>query len=220
MSVSAPCLYSKFPLLNPGPGYPKPGGVWYANKYPGCRCDVPSPAYQFSFAPKPDWSRYYSPAAEIQQYYETFSRERGYLDKYIKLSHRVDKAVWDEQTSEWVIEVSQTKEDGTIHTIQDRADFLIANIGILNSWKWPDIPNREAFKGEITHSADYDQSIDLEGKTVIVIGSGASAIQIVPAIRSKVKKLISFYRTPQWIGPGLPSKGYTDSEGRNFDCEK
>ncbi|KAG5762447.1 hypothetical protein H9Q72_009448 [Fusarium xylarioides] len=151
--------------------YPKPGGVWYANKYPGCRCDVPSPAYQYPFHPKADWSKYYSPAAEIQSYYESFAREKGHVDNYIKLSHR--------------------------RTFEDRVDFLIANIGILNTWKWPDIPNREAFRGHITHSADYDTNLDLQGKTVIVIGSGASAIQI-------------------WIGPGLPMEGYTDSEGRNF----
>lgn len=202
------------------PGYPKPGGVWYANKYPGCRCDVPSPAYQFSFATKPDWSRYYSPASEIQQYYDDFAAERGFVDKYIKLLHRVDGAVWDEAAAEWIIDVSELKEDGTVvRAFQDRVDFLVANIGVLNSWKWPDIPNRESFKGQVTHSADYDRSIDLKDKTVIVIGSGASAIQIVPAIQPEVKKVISFYRTPQWIGPGLASEGYTDSEGRNFDCE-
>ncbi|KAF5591075.1 steroid monooxygenase [Fusarium pseudoanthophilum] len=195
--------------------YPKPGGVWYANKYPGCRCDVPSPAYQYPFHPKADWSKYYSPAAEIQSYYESFAREKGYVDNYIKLSHRVDKATWDEPNGQWILTVTETT-DGRERTFEDRVDFLIANIGILNTWKWPDIPNREAFRGHITHSADYDTNLDLEGKTVIVIGSGASAIQIVPAIKSTAKKVISFYRTPQWIGPGLPMEGYTDSEGRNF----
>ncbi|CVL03471.1 related to steroid monooxygenase [Fusarium proliferatum] len=195
--------------------YPKPGGVWYANRYPGCRCDVPSPAYQYPFHPKADWSKYYSPAAEIQSYYESFAREKGYVDNYIKLSHRVDKATWDEPNGQWILTVTETT-DGQERTFEDRVDFLIANIGILNTWKWPDIPNRKAFRGHITHSADYDTSLDLQGKTVIVIGSGASAIQIVPAIRSTAKKVISFYRTQQWIGPGLPMEGYTDSEGRNF----
>ncbi|UPL03006.1 hypothetical protein LCI18_013940 [Fusarium solani-melongenae] len=197
--------------------YPKPGGVWYANKYPGCRCDVPSPAYQYHFAPKSNWSRYYSPAAEIQSYYEAFATENGYVDKYIKLSHRVDKAVWDEATGQWILTISQTNESNEERTFEDRADFLVANTGVLNTWKWPDIPNREAYQGKVTHSADYDTSLDLKDKTVIVIGSGASAIQIVPAIRPTVKKLISFYRTPQWIGPGLAMDGFTDSEGRNFD---
>ncbi|KAH6677853.1 hypothetical protein F5X68DRAFT_173604 [Plectosphaerella plurivora] len=202
--------------------YDRPGGVWYANKYPGCRCDVPSQAYQFSFAPKPTWSRYYSPAAEIQEYYESFAREHGYLDKYIKLLHTVDKTVWDEDAAEWVLTVTETRlgEQGTtevVRTFEDRVDFLVANIGVLNTWKWPDIPNRETFTGKMTHSADYDTSIDLKDKTVIVIGSGASAIQIVPAIKNEAKKVISFYRTPQWIGPGLSMEGYTDDQGRNFD---
>ncbi|KAL6364108.1 hypothetical protein LRP88_03541 [Fusarium phalaenopsidis] len=197
--------------------YPKPGGVWYANKYPGCRCDVPSPAYQYPFAPKSSWSRYYSPAAEIQSYYEEFATKNGYVDKYIKLSHRVNKAAWDETTGQWVLTISHTNESNEESTFEDRVDFLIANVGVLNTWKWPDIPNREAYQGKMTHSANYDTSLDLKDKTVIVIGSGASAIQIVPAIRPTVKKLISFYRTPQWIGPGLAMDGFTDSEGRNFD---
>jgi cation diffusion facilitator CzcD-associated flavoprotein CzcO len=140
------------------------------------------------------------------------------VDNYIKLSHRVDKATWDEPNGQWILTVTETT-DGRERTFEDRVDFLIANIGILNTWKWPDIPNREAFRGHMTHSADYDTDLDLQGKTVIVIGSGASAIQIVPAIRSAARKVISFYRTPQWIGPGLSMEGYTDSEGRNFLCE-
>ncbi|KAF7554065.1 hypothetical protein G7Z17_g3176 [Cylindrodendrum hubeiense] len=197
--------------------YAKCGGVWHANKYPGCRCDVPSAAYQFSFAPKPDWSRYYSPAAEIQAYYEDFARKNGYLDHYIKLSHEVNAATWDESTSQWILKVIETTESGEKRVFDDRVDFLIANIGVLNTWKWPDIPNRETFGGRITHSADYDTTLDLSGKTVIVIGSGASSIQIIPAIQNVAKKVISFYRTPQWISPGLSLEGYTDEQGRNFD---
>ncbi|KXJ85363.1 hypothetical protein Micbo1qcDRAFT_237511 [Microdochium bolleyi] len=197
--------------------YPKPGGVWYANKYPGCRCDVPSPAYQFSFAPKPDWSRYYSPASEIQAYYETFARERGYLDKYIKLSHRVDSARWDEASSQWELSITDISASGEERSFVDRVDFLVANTGILNTWKWPDIPARESFRGGITHSADFDTNLDLKDKTVLVIGSGSSSLQIVPAIRGTAKKIISFYRTPQWIGSGLPMEGYTDELGRNFN---
>lgn len=180
---------------------------------------MPSPAYQFSFAPKADWSRYYSPAVEIQSYYEDFATERGYIDEYIKLSHRVDKITWDEKTSQWTLTVTQISDGQDQHTFEDNVDFVVANTGVLNTWTWPDIPNREAFQGRITHSADYDTTIDLEDKTVIVIGSGASAIQIVPAIKGTAKKVISFYRTPQWIGPGLAMEGYTDIEGRNFDCK-
>lgn len=180
---------------------------------------MPSPAYQFSFAPKTDWSRYYSPAAEIQAYYESFAKENGYLNKYIHLSHRVDKMVWDEATGQWTLTVTETTPGQGERTFEDKVDFVVSNTGVLNTWKWPDIPDREKFEGQITHSADYDTTIDLKDKTVIVIGSGASAIQIVPAIKDQAKKVISFYRTPQWIGPGLAMDGYTDTEGRNFDCE-
>lgn len=180
---------------------------------------MPSPAYQFSFAPKPDWSRYYSPSAEIQTYYEDFARDHGYLDRYIKLSHEVTGATWDEATSQWILCITETAESGAkLRSFEDRVDFLVANIGVLNTWRWPDIPNRETFRGKMTHSADYDTSLDLAGKTVIVIGSGASSIQIIPAIKKTAGKIISFYRTPQWISPGLAMEGYTDAQGRNFDC--
>lgn len=181
---------------------------------------MPSPAYQYPFAPNPQWSKYYSPAEEIQVYYEKFATERGYLEKYIHVRHRVDSAVWDETASEWVLTITVTDDESKdVRTFEDRVDFLIANVGVLNTWKWPDIPAREVFKGQITHSADYDTTLDLKDKTVIIIGSGASAIQIVPAIQPIAKKVISFYRTPQWIGPGLAMDGHTDAEGRNFFCK-
>lgn len=136
----------------------------------------------------------------------------------------MDKTVWDEATSQWILTVTEIKTNDASgeteeRTFEDRVDFVVCNTGVLNTWKWPDIPGRDAFKGRITHSADYDTSIDLKDKTVIVIGSGASAIQIVPAIKGDAKKVISFYRTPQWIGPGLAMDGYTDTEGRNFNCK-
>lgn len=199
-------------------GYEAVGGVWFANKYPGCRCDVPSAGYQFSFAPKADWSRYYSPAAEIQKYYADFADKHGYVGKYIHLRHEVTKAVWDEVDGQWILSIIKTLPNGETHSFEDRVDFLIANIGVLNTWKWPNIPNRESFKGQITHSAAYDTSIDLSGKRVAVIGSGASSIQIVPAIKNIAAEVISFYRTPQWVSMGLAIDGVTDPDGSNFDC--
>src|SRR4051794_25476205 len=84
-------------------GYDECGGVWHANKYPGCRCDVPSAAYQFSFAPSPDWPKYYSTAKDIKAYYCNFARDRGYTEKYIKLSHEVIKAEWNEEKGKWTL---------------------------------------------------------------------------------------------------------------------
>lgn len=201
-------------------GYAEVGGVWHANKYPGCRCDVPSAGYQYSFAPKADWSRYYSPAGEIQKYYADFADKNGFVGKYVQLRHEVTRAEWDDAAGQWLLSIKKTSESGTEETFEDRVDFLIGNIGVLNTWKWPDIPNRNLFQGQITHSADYDTSIQLEGKRIAVIGSGASSIQIIPAVQKVAAEVISFFRTPQWISTGLAVEGLTDVEGRNFDCEK
>lgn len=201
-------------------GYAEVGGVWHANKYPGCRCDVPSAGYQYSFAPKADWSRYYSPAGEIQKYYADFADKNGFVGKYVQLRHEVTRAEWDDAAGQWLLSIKKTSESGTEETFEDRVDFLIGNIGVLNTWKWPDIPNRNLFQGQITHSADYDTSIQLEGKRIAVIGSGASSIQIIPAVQKVAAEVISFFRTPQWISTGLAVEGLTDVEGSNFDCKE
>ncbi|KAF4825972.1 FAD-binding monooxygenase moxY [Colletotrichum tropicale] len=199
--------------------HPACGGVWYVNKYPGCRCDIPSPSYQLSFYPKPDWSQYCAPAEEIQKYYQSFAEERGFVEKYIKLRHEVVQTTWDEETSQWILDIDELLDNGEKTRFQDKVDFLVASIGIMNTWKWPDIPNREAFRGKMMHSAAYDTSVNLKGKSVIVIGSGASAVQIVPAIQPDAKKVTSFYRTPQWVSGGVPLEGYTES-GQNFSYTK
>lgn len=118
-----------------------------------------------------------------------------------------------------MLDIIHKTPSGESVTILDEVDFLVGNTGVLNTWKWPDIPGRETYAGKITHSADYDTSIETKGKTVIVIGSGASSIQIVPAVALDAAKVISFYRTPQWISTGLAVEGYTDPEGRNFVCK-
>lgn len=178
---------------------------------------MPSAAYQYSFAPKPDWTRFYSPAAEIQEYYQKFAEDHGYIDKYIKLRHEITRAEWDESDSVWRLFITATSDFGEVTNFEDRVDVLVGNIGVLNTWKWPDVPNREAFEGEITHSADYNTSIDLKDKRVAVIGSGASSIQIIPEISKQTKETVCFYRTPQWVSGGMPVEGYTDENGSNFD---
>ncbi|KAJ4177560.1 hypothetical protein NW755_013780 [Fusarium falciforme] len=198
----------------------QPGGVWYTNKYPGCRCDVPSPAYQYSFAPKPDWPMMYSSAQDIQGYYRDFAESRGYLDNYIKLKHSVNKAVWDEDNGQWILSVTERLSSGETRVFEDRVDFLVGNIGVLHTWKWPSIPGRELFKGKMTHSANYDTSLDLKDQRVAVIGSGASAVQIVPAIKDEAAHVVSFYRTPQWISSGMQVEGLTDGSNIAFTDEQ
>lgn len=160
---------------------------------------------------------FYSGAGEIQKYYSGYANDQGYTEKYIKLRHSVEKAAWDEAAGQWVLTVTEDPASGEKRVFEDRVEILVGNFGVLHTWRWPSIPGRQLFKGSMTHSADYDTSIDLKGKKVAVIGSGASAIQIVPAIHEEAGHVVSFYRTPQWISSGMALEGLSD--GGNFACK-
>jgi len=168
------------------------GGTWYVNQYPGCACDIPSHLYSFSFDRNPDWSRMYSGRDEIQQYLKSCAQRYG-LWPYIRVNTRMQEAVWDEGAALWRV---TTAEGVTV-----RARVLISAVGALHVPKYPDIPGMEKFAGPAFHSTWWDSSVDLEGKRVAVIGTGASAIQFVPEIAPKVEKLFLFQRTPPWILP-------------------
>ncbi|HZU33232.1 MAG TPA: NAD(P)/FAD-dependent oxidoreductase [Candidatus Angelobacter sp.] len=167
------------------------GGTWYANRYPGCACDIPSHLYSFSFDRNPDWSRMYSGRDEIQRYLKSCVGKFR-LAPYIRLKTRMNSAAWDDRASLWIVQTSQ----GTVRT-----RVLISAIGGLHVPKYPDIPGLENFQGTTFHSTAWDSSVSLEGKRVAVIGTGASAIQFVPEIAPKVGKLYLFQRTPPWILP-------------------
>jgi cation diffusion facilitator CzcD-associated flavoprotein CzcO len=167
------------------------GGTWHYNTYPGCGCDVPSHLYSFSFAPNPEWSETYSAQPEIRDYLRSCADEFG-VRPHIRLRHRVESATWDERTRRWEIETDR----GAL-----RARVLVAGMGPLTEPKIPDIPGLESFEGATFHSARWDHSYDLRGKRVASIGTGASAIQYVPAIQPQVERLHVFQRTPPWVFP-------------------
>ncbi|KAH9888242.1 FAD/NAD(P)-binding domain-containing protein [Xylariomycetidae sp. FL2044] len=175
----------------------KVGGTWFENRYPGCRCDVPSHNYQFSWRPNPEWSNFFSPAEEIEQYLDRVVDEEHMLDT-IKLQHKVIGAWWDEARGLWDLSVVNLE---TGEELRDHANFLVDASGILNNWKWPDLPNLNSFKGELVHTASWPKGFDYSNKSVAVIGNGSSGIQILPAIQPDVKKLYHFVRTPTWIIP-------------------
>ncbi|KAG6878270.1 hypothetical protein C0992_008328 [Termitomyces sp. T32_za158] len=187
-------------------------GTWFENRYPGCACDIPSHTYTWSFEPKPDWSSVYAGSDEIRGYFESFATKYD-LRKYVKLRHRVDNATWNAQTDSWDVEATDLARDegknGTGDSnggkVIDHADILINASGVLNAWRWPDIPGLKDFKGVLMHTADYDRSISLEGKRVGLIGNGSSGIQVLPAIQPKVAKLITFIRRPTWV---FPTQGF------------
>ncbi|KEF51123.1 uncharacterized protein A1O9_12846 [Exophiala aquamarina CBS 119918] len=185
-------------------------GTWHDNRYPGCACDIPAHIYQFQWAPNPHWSHYYVGAKEIFQYFKDVVDKHD-LTKLIKLKHQVIGANWNPSTAKWIVEV-QTP-DGAQFT--DTCDFLINGCGLLNNWKWPQIKGLHSFKGQLVHSANYDESIQLKGKKVAVFGAGSSGVQIVATIQPLVDHLYTWIRSPLWISSGFASK-FAGSNGTNF----
>jgi cation diffusion facilitator CzcD-associated flavoprotein CzcO len=167
------------------------GGTWRDNTYPGCRCDVPSHLYSFSFAPNPNWSSTFSPQSEILDYLRDTANRHGVLP-HVSYETELEHASWDEDEQLWRLETS--KEAMT-------ADVLIAAQGPLSDPSLPDIPGIDRFEGKSFHSAQWDHDHELEGERVAVIGTGASAIQFVPEIQPKVGKLHVFQRTAPWVVP-------------------
>lgn len=168
------------------------GGTWRDNHYPGCACDVPTPLYSFSFAPNPDWSYLYARHDEIRAYLEDCADRFGVRDR-IEFGNGVAMATWDDDAGIWTLRL----DDGSVRT----ARVVVAGIGGLNRPALPDIEGLEDFPGPVMHSAAWDHSVDLEGKRVAVIGTGASAIQIVPEVAKVAGRLDVFQRTPAWVLP-------------------
>lgn len=167
------------------------GGTWRDNSYPGCQCDIPSHLYSLSFAPNPDWSRTYSMQPEIWDYLRR-TAEKFELIPHIRFDHEVTGATWNEDQNRWDIETAS----GPVS-----ADILVNSGGGLADPRIPELPGLEDFEGTYFHSAAWNHDHDLTGKKVAVVGTGASAIQIVPKIQPAVDKLTVFQRTPPWVMP-------------------
>jgi cation diffusion facilitator CzcD-associated flavoprotein CzcO len=167
------------------------GGTWQANTYPGCACDVPSHLYSFSFAPNPGWTQTYSTQPEIWDYLRRTADAFGVRDR-VRLDTAVESATWLDEERRWELETSR----GTV-----RARLLVAGMGPLTEPKIPALPGLGDFPGPVFHSARWDHDADLRGRRVASIGTGASAIQYVPAIQPEVAQLHVFQRTPPWVLP-------------------
>ncbi|MGZ3427725.1 MAG: flavin-containing monooxygenase [Polyangia bacterium] len=167
------------------------GGVWRDNTYPGCACDVQSHLYSFSFAPNPDWSHAYAPAAEIHAYLRDCAKRFGVLP-HVRFHHEIREAAWDVATQRWILETSRGRFT---------ADVFVGAVGALSEPALPKLPGLDRFGGRLFHSAQWDHDYDLDGRTVAVIGTGASAIQFVPQIQPRVGRMHLFQRTPPWIVP-------------------
>ncbi|MDP4026027.1 NAD(P)/FAD-dependent oxidoreductase [Methylobacterium sp. NEAU 140] len=167
------------------------GGTWRENTYPGAACDVPSHLYSLSFAPKTDWTRLYAGQPEIEAYLRETAERHG-LTPLIGLETTLLGAAWDEAAGLWRAQTDR----GTI-----RARAIVSGTGGLHHPAYPDIPGRESFAGPSFHTAAWDHGADLDGKRVGVIGTGASAVQIVPELAARAGHLTLFQRTPPWIMP-------------------
>ncbi|MEV5532236.1 flavin-containing monooxygenase [Streptomyces prunicolor] len=167
------------------------GGTWRDNSYPGCACDVPSHLYSFSFAPNADWPRTFSGQEHIRAYLENVA-DVFRLRSHIRFNSEVKMMTWDAERLRWDIETT-----GGSYS----ADLVVSATGPLSDPKIPDIPGLDSFPGEVFHSARWDHDYDLRGKRVAMVGTGASAIQIVPAIQPDVRRLTLFQRTPPWVMP-------------------
>ncbi len=182
--------------------HPKVGGVWYENKYPGCCCDTQVAEYEFSFAPNPKWSHLYPRAAQIQAYAEAIA-EDFQLASHLCLSEGVANVTWDESLCLWLV----TTESGR----KIETDAIITALGQLNRPALPEIEGRDSFTGASMHSARWDDTVCLKAKRVGVIGSAASAVQLVPEVAKEATELTVFQRSPNWIIPKV-DREVTDEE--------
>jgi cation diffusion facilitator CzcD-associated flavoprotein CzcO len=181
--------FTEVTLLERGEGV---GGTWRYNTYPGCVCDVPSHLYSYSFAQRRDWSRLCSPQGEILSYLEGVARTHG-VDRLVVPDVEVTSCEWNDQRCEWTIQSA----DGRSWT----SDALIVATGQLHQPAIPRLPGAEDFAGHSFHSARWDHEYPLEGRSVAVIGTGASAIQFIPEIAERVGRLYVFQRTGNWFLP-------------------
>ena len=182
------------------------GGTWRDNTYPGAACDVPSHAYSLSFEPNPSWSRAFAESGEIQDYLLGLV-EKWKLRPHLRTNTEITEARFDETAGTWIL----TSDDGDTFT----ARAVVSGVGGLVDPAWPDIKGLQSFRGELFHTARWNHDFDLTGKNVAVIGTGASAVQVVPVLAPQVARLSVFQRTPAWVVP-KPDVRYSERARRFY----
>lgn len=173
------------------------GGTWHLNKYPGLAVDIASTTYSYSFEPNPNWSRLYAPGAELKAY-AAHVADKYNLRRLMRFNRNVEKAVYDEASYTWSVHMSGQPPV--------TARVLILATGFLSQPKWPDIPGLNSFAGKVIHTAEWDDGYDLNGKRAAMIGTGATAVQLLPRIAKKLAHLDVYQRTPIWVAPKFDPK--------------
>ncbi len=167
------------------------GGTWWANTYPGCQCDIPSHLYSFSFAPNPNWTRTYPEQPELRAYLNDCVERYG-VREHIRCNCKVLQATWEEQDTHWRLLTTQGELTAAI---------VIGAMGGLSEPAVPEIPGLAEFPGVAFHTARWNHAHDLRGRSVAIVGTGASGIQVAPLIQPQVRRLTIFQRTPPWVTP-------------------
>lgn len=185
------------------------GGTWHENVYPGCAVDTPSFLYALSFDPNPDWSRYFAPQKELAGYWQSLAERLG-VKRHIRFGVEARTAAYDERNATWT--VTTTGPGNTEETLV--ANVLVTAVGLLNTPSVPPIPGLSDFDGPVHHTARWDSDLDLTGKRLAVIGTGASAMQLVPASAGTAGKVTVFQRTAQWAMPHPLQKAEVTSAKR------
>ncbi len=170
------------------------GGTWRDNTYPGLTVDIPSPKYSYAFEPNPDWSRLYAPGAELLDY-ARHCAEKYQVRSKIRFEHHVERCVYEESPNRWRLSL----QGGDTLTCR----YLVSATGIFGDPKLPEIPGLESFEGKVLHTARWDHEHDLSGERVAVIGTGATAVQLIPEIVDRVASLDIYQRTPIWLMPKM-----------------
>ena len=173
---------------------PDIGGTWYENRYPGVGVDTPSHFYSYSFAINPEWNHYHPRGADMQKYLLHVTEKYG-LRPRIEFDTEVTRLDYDDAAAMWDVTVRRADDSEHVH----RVNAVINAHGPVNRWKWPDLPGFDSFAGVKLHTATWDPAIDLSGKRVAVIGTGASGAQLVPAIAGEVSALTVFMRSRHWV---------------------
>jgi len=172
------------------------GGTWHENQYPECRVDNPSHLYSYSFEPNHDWPAHFSTQPVLLAYFQRVARKHG-LGPHIRFETKVEEAAFDEARNLWRVRIRD--KAGREETLEARA--VISAVGQLNQPRYPDVPGLETFTGPAFHSARWRRDVDLKGKRVAVIGTGASAFQFAPEVAKEAAQLTIFQRTPPWLAP-------------------
>lgn len=180
------------------------GGTWRDNIYPGAECDIPSALYSYSFEHNAEWEFVWSGQAQILKYQQDTAKKYG-LDEHLKFSENVVRAVYED--AHWIV----SSDSGATF----RCQHLVSAVGQLHHISTPVFDGVETFQGSQFHSAEWDQSVNLNGKTIAVIGNAASAVQFIPKIAKQASKLIVYQRSPNWILPKV-DRGYSNWQKNIF----